>query len=82
MFRSWGLFVSGQNYFRTMKTCPICNSKEGVREYLYGLPSEEPDPAKFVVGGCCFSDDMPDYKCINCEIEFNKGSTRYQSASD
>jgi hypothetical protein len=28
-----------------MKKCPGCNSKDGVQEYLYGAPSEEPDPA-------------------------------------
>ena len=65
-----------------MKKCPVCNSKEGVREYLYGMPSEEPDPTKFVTGGCCFSDDMPDYKCITCQTDFYKGSGRYQKAED
>jgi hypothetical protein len=65
-----------------MKKCPVCNSKEGVREYLYGMPSEEPDPTKFVTGGCCFSDDMPDYKCISCQTDFYKGSAKYQKALD
>ena len=63
-----------------MKKCPVCNSKEGVREYLYELPSEEPDPSKFVIGGCCFSDDMPDYQCTTCQTDFYKGSRRYKAA--
>jgi len=57
------------------KPCPNCNSTEGVREYLYGMPSEEPDPAKYIVGGCCPPDEMPDYKCIKCSIEFYKKSS-------
>lgn len=47
-----------------MKKCPVCKTTEGVRRYLYGMPSEEPDPAKYVVGGCLVSEDMPDYKCV------------------
>ena len=43
-------FVSAQNYFVAMKKCPVCNSIDGVREYLYGMPMEEPDPRMFVVG--------------------------------
>ena len=36
------------------------------------MPSEEPDPAKYVIGGCLFDDDMPDYKCIKCATDFYK----------
>jgi len=43
---------------------------------------EEPDRAKFVVGGCCMSDKMPDYKCINCEIDFFRKSMDYQKSSE
>jgi hypothetical protein len=35
-------------------------------------PSEEPDPAKYVIGGCLVSEDMPDYKCITCSADFYK----------
>jgi hypothetical protein len=56
------------------KPCPTCNSTEGVREYLYGMPSAEPDPAKYVIGGCLIDDDMPDYKCIKCATDFYKGN--------
>ena len=62
-----------------MKKCPVCKSKEGVREYLYGLPMEQPDPTKFVSGGCCFSEDMPDYKCVTCSTDFYKNSDKYQN---
>jgi hypothetical protein len=35
-----------------------------------------------VVGGCCVEEDMPDYKCISCEIDFYKDSAKYKRASD
>ncbi len=62
-----------------MKKCPICKSIEGVRFYLYGMPSEEPDPKKYVVGGCLVSEDMPDYKCVTCSTDFYKGSDKYNN---
>jgi hypothetical protein len=73
------LFVSGQSYVQGMKKCPVCNSIDGVREYLYGMPSEEPDPGKYVTGGCLVSDDMPDYKCITCSTDFYKDSEKYHN---
>ena len=57
----------------------MCNSLDGVREYIYGLPSEKPDATKYVLGGCCISDDMPDYKCINCATDFYKDSNNYHN---
>jgi hypothetical protein len=30
------------------------------------MPMEEPDPAIYTIGGCCISDDMPKYECIEC----------------
>jgi hypothetical protein len=62
-----------------MKKCPVCKSVEGVRLYLYGMPSEEPDPTKFAIGGCLISEDMPDYKCITCSTDFYKNSEKYQN---
>lgn len=61
------------------KKCPTCNSSEGVREFLYGMPSQEPDPKKYVVGGCVISDDMPDYRCLNCSTDFYKDGHIYQN---
>ena len=61
------------------KKCPTCNSRDGVREFLYGMPSEEPDPSKYVLGGCCFSDDRPDYRCIKCATDFYKDGAKYHN---
>ena len=61
------------------KKCPVCNSLDGVREFIYGMPSEEPDTTQYVLGGCCISDDMPDYKCIYCATDFYKDSDKYHN---
>lgn len=62
-----------------MKKCPVCESAKGVRLYIYGMPSEEPDPAKYVIGGCLASEDMPDYKCLTCSTDFYKNSEEYHN---
>ncbi len=36
------------------------------------MPSEEPDPSKYVIGGCTFSEGSPDYRCIKCATDFYK----------
>ena len=61
------------------KKCPVCNSIDGVREFIYGMPSEEPDATKYVLGGCCISDDMPDYKCIKCATDFYKDNDKFHN---
>jgi hypothetical protein len=62
-----------------IKNCPVCKSSVGVREFIYGMPSEEPDSDKYVLGGCCFSEDMPDFRCLRCSIDFylDKDVLRY-----
>jgi hypothetical protein len=60
-----------------MNRCPVCKSIEGVRAYIYGMPSQEPNPAKYVLGGCLIFDDMPDFKCLKCSTDFYKNSKRY-----
>jgi hypothetical protein len=62
-----------------MKKCPLCKSTKGVRVYLYGMPAEEPDPAKFAIGGCLGMEDGPDYICTLCSTEFYKNSAKHQS---
>ena len=61
--------VSGHRYLLGMKTrliCPACNSPE-VKEIAYGFPGGEFDFDKYEVGGCCVSDNDPDFKCMKCE---------------
>lgn len=58
------------------KKCPVCNSRKGVREFLYGMPVKEPDYGRYLLGGCCISDDMPDYRCLKCGTDFYKDSSK------
>jgi len=63
-----------------MKNCPICNSDRNVREVIYGMPSDAPDLTKYAIGGCCISEEMPEFKCLKCEWEdisnFERGTSR------
>jgi hypothetical protein len=40
------------------------------------MPMEEPDPAIYTIGGCCISDDMPKYECIECGWRGKKLKTK------
>ena len=46
--------------------CPQCGSRDGVREIDWGFPAPELDQSKYVMGGCCISDDDPEWACIEC----------------
>jgi len=56
-----------------MKRCPRCSSTD-IAEIVWGLPDmesfREEDNGKHVFGGCCVSDDDPEYSCNNCGEEF------------
>ena len=56
-----------------MKKCPACKSKTGLRKISYGMPMPPLvpngpliDESKYVLGGCCISDNDPTIKCIEC----------------
>ena len=49
-----------------MKSCPACNSSNGLREIIYGMPDGPVDEEMYAIGGCCVSDNDPTLKCINC----------------
>ena len=61
------------------KKCPVCDSLEGVREFIYGMPSEEPDSSKYVLGGCDYSEDAPDFRCTKCVTDFYKKGNRFHN---
>jgi hypothetical protein len=46
--------------------CPNCASSNGIRKILYGMPSEEPDSQKYLVGGCISDESSPTHECVNC----------------
>jgi|GEM_PF-604537 len=55
--------------------CPQCLSKD-ILLIQYGMPSaetlEKSSAGKFVLGGCCISDQSPKWYCQVCEHEFGK----------
>ena len=51
------------------RKCPRCLKTGTLRVILYGEPIGEPDPEKYVVGGCCISPIGidPELQCIDCD---------------
>ena len=49
--------------------CPKCNEMGKVKEILYGMPSEDYDQEKYVLGGCCVDSEGkdPEISCTNCD---------------
>lgn len=56
--------------------CPNCKSSEFVREVIYGMPVAEPDPRKYLVGGCCMELESADFRCIKCSWEHQADITK------
>jgi len=59
--------------------CPKCNEMGKVKEILYGMPSEDFNQDKYVLGGCCITDNDPEIQCTACgwvgmmeEVRFTK----------
>jgi hypothetical protein len=40
------------------------------------MPDKEPDKTKYVIGGCCISDNDPEFACINCDWQGLLGNER------
>ena len=45
-----------------MKSCPTCNSSNGLREIIYGMPVGPVDEDRYAIGGCCVTDNDPTLK--------------------
>ena len=48
------------------RLCPQCQSSDGLRKIVWGLPSGELDPEKYVVGGCIIPDNPASHECVTC----------------
>jgi len=57
------------------KCCPSCGSDEALR-IQYGMPPphvvEESRHGKVALGGCCISDESPEWRCASCEHEWGR----------
>ncbi len=53
--------------------CPKCGSKNIVR-IVYGYPNaealEEAKKGNIILGGCCVSDNSPNFHCKDCKYEW------------
>ena len=55
--------------------CPKCGSTN-IARYLWGMPSFTPDlqeeikQGKIILGGCCITEQDPQYHCNNCKKDF------------
>jgi hypothetical protein len=47
--------------------CPKCNEMGRVKEILYGMPSEDYNQDKYVLGGCCIEENDPEIQCTACD---------------
>lgn len=47
--------------------CPKCNEMGKVKEILYGMPLSDYNQEKYVLGGCCITDNDPEIQCTACE---------------
>ena len=54
-----------------IKNCPNCDSPR-IAKIVYGLPNYNDKMAKdiseekIVFGGCCVTDNDPDFQCVEC----------------
>ncbi len=57
--------------------CPKCDS-EKVAEILWGMPAESPElhealkKGELVLGGCCVTDNDPNWHCNECGHEWGR----------
>ncbi|NLV66197.1 MAG: hypothetical protein GXY14_00845 [Spirochaetes bacterium] len=55
--------------------CPVCGSVR-IANYIYGIPEftteldRHVDDGRFILGGCCITDDDPLYRCTGCKTDF------------
>jgi len=47
-----------------------------MREILYGMSSEEPDPAVYLIGGCLVEPNQPSHRCMTCGWERVKNAAK------
>lgn len=57
--------------------CPKCNEMGKIKEILYGMPFEDYNQTKYVLGGCCITDNDPEIQCTNCDWTGMKESVRF-----
>ena len=54
-------------------SCPTCGEIGGLKRILFGMPGEDFDFEKYIVGGCIVSEVDPEVGCVNCGWEGMRG---------
>lgn len=71
------LKLIAKEYRYKPRKCPVCGSNR-IANILYGLPVMSPKmerelaTGKLVLGGCCITDDDPEWQCADCNCPFFK----------
>jgi len=63
---------SNKQIKKKKRVCPKCKSGNVLR-IQYGLPSK-PIPSNVYLGGCCVTDEDPDWHCNDCSWEWGHNS--------
>ena len=60
--------------------CPKCKTSDFVTPISYGYPSsemwEKRNIGEIVLGGCSIKEEAPDYRCTECQFEWQKGKKK------
>lgn len=69
---------------RKPRKCHQCG-KMTVVKILYGMPSEVSwelyEKGKLIIGGCCITQDSPEWACTHCATEYKKESNKMLNPS-
>lgn len=58
-----------------IRVCPECDLENNLKEILYGLPDGPHDPKMIQLGGCCRSENDPDFICESCGWAYQRTNT-------
>ena len=60
--------------------CPKCKTSDFVTPISYGYPStimwEHENIGEIILGGCSITEEAPDYRCTECQFEWQKGKKK------
>lgn len=57
-----------RRYVRLSTTsCPSCGEKGGLKKIMYGMPGEDFEFERYIVGGCIVTDEDPEIGCVKCD---------------
>jgi len=49
--------------------CRVCGAHDSLRKTVYGMPGPDFEFEKYIVGGCCVTENDPDIGCRKCGWE-------------